>query len=87
MDACHGTLSMEKPYAARVAVDVRIPVFVAHAIDARVLSMHPFASNVEATADIEWSLAGQFAEGWPEGTAEGCIQARANTYHVTTDLL
>lgn len=32
-------------------------------------------SNADETADMQWKLAVQFEEGWPENTAEGCVQA------------
>lgn len=32
------------------------------------------SSNVDEALEMESALAAQFAEGWPVGTAEGCIQ-------------
>lgn len=34
-------------------------------------------SNAIAVLEMEWTMANKFAEGWPENTAEGCIQASA----------
>ncbi|CAM9526842.1 unnamed protein product, partial [Ectocarpus fasciculatus] len=31
-------------------------------------------NNEDQSADMQWTLAGQFEEEWPENTAEGCVQ-------------
>ncbi|CAN0004849.1 unnamed protein product, partial [Ectocarpus sp. 8 AP-2014] len=32
-------------------------------------------NNEDQSADMQWTLARQFEEEWPENTAEGCVQA------------
>eukprot|EP00903_Cladosiphon_okamuranus_P009107 g8702.t2 len=36
-------------------------------------------NNPDQTADMRWKLAAQFEQGWPENTAEGCVEVLDST--------